>query len=80
MFTINTKKYKLKQERHFKKRDYQGFTKVKQSLAGWFTWLEHCPAHRDAEGLIPGQGTDRWQPVDVSLSRRCFSCSPFSFL
>ena len=38
------------------------------ALAGWVSGLECCPAYGKAAGSIPGQGTHRRQPVDVSFS------------
>ena len=33
------------------------------SLAGWFSWLEHCPIHQKIVGLIPGQGAYERQTI-----------------
>ena len=38
------------------------------ALAGWFSGLERHPIHQKVAGLIPGQGTYRRQPINVSLS------------
>ena len=27
------------------------------TLAGWLSWMEHCPVHQNVVGSIPGQGT-----------------------
>ena len=43
--------------------------RVPGSIAGQGTYL--------GWGLIPGCGAYRRQPIDVSLSHRCFSLSPF---
>ena len=60
------------------------------ALAGWLSWLEHCPVHQNVAGSICGQGTYPGcgfypsrgtygrQPIDVSLSLHCVSLSlPF---
>ena len=26
-------------------------------LAGWLSWLEHCPIHQKVKGSFPSQGT-----------------------
>ena len=36
--------------------------------AGWLSCLERCPIHQKVAGLIPGQGAQSGQPVDVCLS------------
>ena len=28
-------------------------------MAGWLSWLEHCPVQQKVAGLIPGRGTYR---------------------
>ena len=41
----------------------------------WLRWLEWCPVHQKAAGLIPGWGMYGRQRVDVFFSHRCFSLS-----
>ena len=49
------------------------------SLAGWFSWLEHCPIHQKIVGLIPVQGICLGCRFDPRLGQvqeatnRCFS-------
>ena len=38
----------------------------------WLSWLEHRPVDQRLAGLIPGQGTPRRQPMDVSPSLPSF--------
>ena len=45
------------------------------ALAGWLSWLEHHPVHQKVAGSMPSQDVYRRQPIDVSLSQRCFSLS-----
>ena len=43
------------------------------ALASWLSWLENHNVHQKVVGLIPSQGMYGRQPIDVSLSHRCFS-------
>ena len=40
---------------------------VGAALAGWLSWLDHCPIHRKVVGLIPSWGTCKKQPINVFL-------------
>ena len=55
---------------HFHVKEDDGVLgEVKQvSCPGRVAWLEHHPRHQKVAGLIPGRGTYRRQPIDVSLS------------
>ena len=49
--------------------------KINKHVLSWHSWLEHHPIHQKFAGSIPGQGTQRWQPINMSLSHQCFSFS-----
>ena len=53
----------------------QGVYSRRRSLAGWLSWLGHLPVHQKVTGSIPGQGMFGRQPMDASLSQKCFSLS-----
>ena len=50
-------------------------------LPVWLSWLEHCPEHQKAGGLIPGQGTylscgfNTWSWRAWEATNWCFSLS-----
>lgn len=43
-----------------------GLKKYTQPWPMWLSWLERCRVHQRTTGSIPGQGTCRRQPIDVS--------------
>ena len=44
------------------------------ALAGWLSWLEHCPVNRRVVGSILGQGTSGWGCIQETIDQ-CFSLS-----
>ena len=54
-----------------------GCCPAKQKVAGWIPGCMHMhmPAHAWVAGPVSGQGTNKRQPIGVSLSHRCFSPS-----
>ena len=40
--------------------------KIVLSWLVWLSWLKHHPIHQKVVGLIPGQGSYKRQPIDVS--------------
>nr|KAF6360086.1 hypothetical protein mMyoMyo1_011044 [Myotis myotis] len=57
---------KKESKNKFKSLDFELQESNQLALAGWLTWLEHCPMHQKVEGSIPSQG-------------RCLACR-FDFL
>ena len=57
------KEKKRKEKKRKEKSRKEKKRKKNATLAGWFSWLEHCPIHQKVVGLIPGQDTYRKQPL-----------------